>query len=259
MKSPSTQNPRENSFQGSVFVVFQGGNCHNSFSITPDVSRLTSCLDYLLKGESNCGIYRLYDNAGNSFPAYCVLNSEPGIAWTLVMSWSWGIQYRSLAAFKNTPLKVDAPVNEYAINWNVYRLSLARMRSLQSHSTHWRATCSYPTHGVDFTDYVRGTFSDLNIIDYSDANKCKKVEYINIRGHIGIHETVPFWQGTNATGQTEFLHTHSGATTTCHFQPNSGSVTNEDNFGWYGNAVNPKFRCTQGSNSSTQWWFGAHF
>ena len=116
MKSPSTQNPRENSFQGSVFVVFQGGNCHNSFSITPDASRPTSCLDYLLKGESKCGIYRLYDNAGNSFPAYCDLNSEPGTAWTLVMSWSWGTQYRSRAVFKRTPLMFDVPVIEYAIN-----------------------------------------------------------------------------------------------------------------------------------------------
>ncbi|XP_068729556.1 uncharacterized protein [Montipora capricornis] len=243
--------------EGDLAMGCKGGNCHNSFSITPDVSRPTSCLDYLLKGESNCGIYRLYDNVGNSFPAYCDLNSEPGTAWTLVMSWSWGTQYRSLAAFKRTPLKFDAPVNEYAINWDVYRLSLARMRSLQSHSTHWRATCSYPTHGVDFTDYVRGTFSDLNIIDYSDAQRCKKVEYINIRGHIGIHETVPFWQGTNAN--SPFLYIHSAVTTTCHFQPTPGSVPNENNFGWYGNSVNLKFRCTQGSNSSTQWWFGAHF
>ncbi|KAJ7369651.1 hypothetical protein OS493_037334, partial [Desmophyllum pertusum] len=40
--------------------------------------RSTSCLDYLLRGDSTCGIYRLYDNAGNSYPAYCDLKSEPG-------------------------------------------------------------------------------------------------------------------------------------------------------------------------------------
>ena len=150
----------------------------------------TSCHDYLLKGASKCGIYKLYDNGGNSFPAYCDLKSEPDTAWTLVMSWS--TQYRRLPAFTKIPFKYNAPVNENAKNWNLYRLSLARMRSLQDHSSHWRATCSYPTHGVDFTDYVRGSFQDVNIVDYLGGGKCKKVEYINIRGHIGIHQTVPF-------------------------------------------------------------------
>ncbi|XP_068729837.1 uncharacterized protein [Montipora capricornis] len=217
-----------------------------------DVFRPTSCLDYLVNGASTCGIYRLYDNTGNSFPAYCDLKSEPGTAWTLVMSWS--IQYRSLPAFKQTPFKIDAPVNENCHNWNLYRLSLARMRSLQSHSTHWRATCSYPTHGVDFIDYVRGTFKDFNIIDYLGRNQCKKVEYINIRGQTGIQKTVPFWQGPRAKG--EFLHTDS-TYTTCEFNAKYGSVFSEDNFGLY-LYRNPAFRCTHDDTSSTQWWFGGH-
>ena len=45
----------------------------------------TSCLVYLLRGASKCGIYKLYDSkSGNCFPAYCDLKSEPGTAWTLV-------------------------------------------------------------------------------------------------------------------------------------------------------------------------------
>ena len=147
------------------------------------------------------------------------------------------------------------------------------MKSLQSHSTHWRATCSYPTHGVDFRDYVRGNFKDFNIVDYIALyllatfqaegqekfvvelignDKCKKVEYINIRGHIGIHQTVLFWQGA----KSYVVHTDSSATT-CQFKPKSGSVRNEDNFGYYADR-NPKFRCTQDSHSTTQWWLGAH-
>ncbi|XP_068682683.1 uncharacterized protein [Montipora foliosa] len=239
-------------FKRAVTSSCQGDNCPKSSNITPVVFRATSCLDHLIKGASKCGIYRLYDNTGNSFPAYCDLKSEPGTAWTLVMSWS--TQYRSLPAFKQTPFKIDAPVNENSHNWKLYRLSLARMRSLQSHSTHWRATCRYPTHGVDFIDYVRGKFKDLNIIDYSGGNLCKRVEYINIRGHIGILKTVPFWQGSKAGEQ--FLHTDSSHTN-CEFKPNSGSVSSEDNFGFY-DVINSKFRCTVGGDSSTQWWFGAH-
>ena len=195
-------------------------------------------------------MYRIYDAADKSFPAYCDFKSEPGSAWTLVMSWA--NKHRSLPAFKATPFRNNTPVNENAHNWNLYRLSLTRMRSLQRHSTHWRATCSFPTHGVDFTDYVRGNFKDFNIVDFIGDGQCKKVEYVNIRGHIGIHLTVRFWQAANVY----LLHIGSSQSG-CNFDPTSGSVSYEDNFGYYGN-INPKFRCTGGDLSTTQWWFGAH-
>ena len=194
-------------------------------------------------------MYRIYDDAGNNFPAYCDFKSEPGTAWTLVMSWA--NKHRLLPALRDKPFKNNAPVNENAHNWNLYRLSLTRMRSLQSHSTHWRATCSFPTHGVDFTDYIRGKFKDFNIVDFIGSAQCKKVEYVNIRGHIGIHLTARFWQQNGA-----MLHIDS-SDSGCNFDPRSGSVSSEDNFGFYG-AINPKFRCTEGDLSTTQWWFGAH-
>ena len=164
---------------------------------------------------------------------------------------SWANKYRRLPALRDNPFKNNAPVNENSHNWNLYRLSLTRMRSLQSHSTHWRATCSFPTHGVDFTDYVRGNFKDFNIVDYLGVAQCKKVEYVNIRGHIGIHLTARFWQST-----TYMLHIDSSRSP-CNFDPRSGSVRREDSFGCY-DYINPKFRCTGGDLSTTQWWFGAH-
>ena len=215
----------------------------------PGTFRPTSCLDYLLRGDSTCGMYRIYDDAGNNFPAYCDFKSEPGTAWTLVMSWA--NKHRSLPALRENPFKNNAPINENSRNWNLYRLSLTRMKSLQSHSTHWRATCSFPTHGVDFTDYVRGNIKDFKIIDFIGDRQCKKVEYVNIRGHIGIHLTTRFWQGTNY-----MLHIDSSHSV-CNFDPTSGSVSSEDNFGYHG-TINPKFRCTEGDQSTTQWWFGAH-
>ena len=99
---------------------------------------------------------------------------------------------------------------------------LFTLRSLQSHSTHWRATCSFPTHGVDFTDYVRGNFKDLNIVNFLDSGKCKKVNYVNIRGHVGIHLTARFWQSTSWMLRID--SSHSG----CNFKTRSGSVTSED-------------------------------
>ena len=137
--------------------------------------RPTSCVEYGQQGAYKDGIYKIYDNDGNSFPAYCDLKSEPGIAWTLVMSWSR--ENRVISAFKNAALQVNAPENENSPNYDRYRLSLERMRSLQVHFTHWRATCSYPTHGIDFTDYLRGNFKDFDIVDFQGHGECKRVKY----------------------------------------------------------------------------------
>ena len=232
-----------------VHFFWQGDDCPKPWpkNQTNDTFRPTSCLDYLSRGACICGMYKLYDNAGNSYPAYCDLKSEPGTAWTLVMSWA--NMHRALPSFRNVPLKGNAPVNENAQNWNLYRLSLTRMRSLQAHSTHWRATCSYPTYGVDFRDYVRGNFKDFNVVDFSGSSMCMKVEYVNILGHMGMHLKARVWQSTSY-----FWHISDSG---CQFDPTSVSVSSEDYFGYYVN-INPRFRCNEGPHSTTQWWFGAH-
>ena len=209
--------------------------------------RPTSCVEYGQQDASEDGFYKMYDDGGNSFPAYCDLKSEPGIAWTLVMSWSR--ENRRISAFYNTPLNRNDPENENSPNWDRYRLSLKRMRSLQVHSTHWRATCSYQTYGIDFTDYLRGNFKDFNIVDCSETGQCKRVEYVNIRGHNGTNLTAPFWTGW-------VLHTDSSSDI-CELNATVGAIPSENNFGAYV-VFNPKFRCTQAYNSTTQWWFGAH-
>ena len=223
----------------------------NRFQIpTSPFSISYSCLDYLKQGISLCGIYKLFDSSGNSFPAYCDFQSEHGTAWTLVMSWSH--VHRALASIGKTPFKYNAPVNENAQNWKLYRLGLSRMKSLQSHSTHWRATCGYPTYGVDFRDYVRGNFSDFDVVDYLGSGECKKVEFVNIRGHIGIHVTASFWQKTGY-----WLAHINSPSTGCTFNPSSGATSSEDNFGFHQH-FNTLFRCTKNDESTTQWWFGGH-
>ena len=89
---------------------------------------------------------------------------------------------------------------------------------------------------ISLTTSVAPSTEDFNIVDYLGGGKCKKVEYINIRGHIGIHLTVPFWQAANGY----FLHTDSSHTN-CQFKPKSGSVSSEDSFGYHW-IINHKFR-----------------
>ena len=123
------------------------------------------------------------------------MKSELDTAWTMVMSWS--LINRRLSAFLKIPFKYNSPQNEDALNWDLYRLSLARMRFLQTYSTHWRATSSYPTYGIHFRGYLCENFKDFNIFDFVGKRQCKKVEYVNIREHVGTDLMAPFWQKLN--------------------------------------------------------------
>ncbi len=46
------------------------------------------CIDYLLGGNLENGYYTLYDKQNQRYTAYCDFTSEPGSAWTLVVSFS---------------------------------------------------------------------------------------------------------------------------------------------------------------------------
>ena len=64
---------------------FQGKLCPESKTkIKP-----RSCVDHLRNGAHHCGYYKIYDAAGNGFTVYCDMETEPGAAWTLVVSWSF--------------------------------------------------------------------------------------------------------------------------------------------------------------------------
>ena len=157
-----------------------------------------------------------------------------------------------MAEFQSTPFSTDSPVNDSLPNWDKYRISLSMMNDLSGHSTHWRATCSFPTQGVDYVDYVRGKFVNFDVINFVGGDVCKRVEYVNIRGHHCSDCDIPWWQ----IDQAHFLHTDSSYTT-CGFDASQGAVSKEDNFGFYG-TVNSNFRCTADASATTNWWFGGN-
>ena len=217
-----------------------------------------SCLDYLQQGMFENGFYWLFDDQNQRYVAYCDLSSEPGSAWTLFVSWNRAS--KDLPHFRSKTFLQDAPINQNTPNWHAYRQTLARMKSLRSHSTHWRATCSFNQprfqnleKAIDYRDYIRGKFSDFDIMTFLGYGKCHPVEYVNIRGHAaGGGATVQFWQ----LQSQYFLHIDSSFSG-CAFKPNTGAVPSEDNFGYY-NSVNVNFRCTAGDDATTQWWFGGY-
>ncbi|XP_020892292.1 uncharacterized protein LOC110231603 [Exaiptasia diaphana] len=206
-----------------------------------------SCLDHLKNGKTKSNYYPIVTPKGSQM-VYCDLESERGSAWTLVLSYS--ARYRNkknIAPFKYG-LTRDLPVNSKSPNFNMYRMSHAQMKNIQSQSTHWRVTCN---NHVDYRDYVRVKFRDLDPLKFIGGAQCKKVEYINVRGHVGIGVTAAFWQYYH-----EMLH-HDSDVNSCQFGRSVGAVGSEDNFGLY-KSINRKFRCTRDDSSTTNTWFGGY-
>ena len=179
------------------------------------------------------------------------MNSEEGSAWTLMMSFLF--KNKGMPRIFGYKFELDAPLNEHSPNWNLYRMSLSQMTHLKSKSTHWRATCSFPTYKVDYTDYVRAKFADFDVMTFSGYGHCKMVEFVNIRGHQCAQCTARWWQLNGYIAHID--SSHSG----CQFDPTKGSVNSENNFGFYTQGeINKKFRCTANPLSTTNWWFGGY-
>ena len=51
-------------------------------------------------------------------------------------------------------------------------------------STHWRATCNFPTDGVDYRDYWRVSLQNLDLtVDNKKGDHCLFSEHVNVRGN----------------------------------------------------------------------------
>lgn len=180
------------------------------------------------------------------------MTSEPGAVWTLVMSQSF--KNRAMPEFQLKGLPLDVPVNQNTPNWEAYRLSLKRMEGLRSRSTHWRVTCSFPSHGVDYRDYVRVKFVSLDPLEFTGRQVCKTVELINVMGHHCTACSAAWWQLIAPQNGQMMLH-HDSSFTACQLGATPRSVPSQDNFGFY-SSTNTKFRCTSNADSNTNHWFG---
>ena len=165
---------------------------NTSGCILTNTKNLSTC--WFTKSSSNCMIfqinaptqsfgrflplffracYEIYDNDGNSFPAFCDLKSEPGIAWTLVMSWSR--ENRVISAFKTSgqcPRKRE--------------LSELRSLPVKSGANEIFAGPLHPlASNMQLPDlwhrfyrlYLRGNFKDFDIVDFQGHGECKRVKY----------------------------------------------------------------------------------
>ena len=197
------------------------------------------------------GVYSISNQHNKSFPVYCGFGPEPGAAWTLIQSHSLknNHDFRHQAFYLH-----DMPRNQDVPEWNNYRLSKSRMKSIQDVSTHWRATCNFPTDGVDYRDYIRVSLKSLNLLqEPTDSTFCLLTEFVNVRNYSCSQCTV--WIGYGSiSGTIHSFHVDSGDQR-CDFSGRASS--DEDNFGFY-HTQNKDFRCTSSLNSTTQYWLGSY-
>ncbi|XP_078375856.1 uncharacterized protein LOC144659315 [Oculina patagonica] len=209
-----------------------------------------ACKDIMMTNTEHInGVYFIVDQHDKSFPVYCDFSSEPGVAWTLIQSHS--LENNDAFSFKPFYLH-DMPINQGMPEWNSYRLSMSRMKSIRDVSTHWRATCNFPTDGVDYRDYWRVSLESLDLlVEPNSTGFCLLTEFVNVRGDECYNCTVLI--GYGFYGCALHMDSHFGPDQGCDF---GGGIFDEDNFGFY-QTQNPAFRCTSSMSSTTQFWLGS--
>lgn len=229
-----------------------GLNCEdlNSSDINYDFPKTCKEQAQRMKNSST-GIYSLVDGNGTEFKAFCDFSSEPNVGWTLIQAFTF--KRNALFRFKSL-FDDDMPINSELPNWDAYRLPKSRMLELRNVSTYWRVTCNY-TSGINFRDYLKTTFSNFDIMTYSSGGKCRKYNFLDIRGNTC----------TNCTAWTYYspefpplVESYNSRIKGCQFDGRiNGGIKDESNFGYYG-VANPNFTCTSSPGATTEYWFGSY-
>ena len=128
------------------------------------------CMQIYKGGAHTNGNYMIHTDE-EKFKVFCDFTSDKPFVWTLVHSFS----LKNKDVVQAVSLLKDLAVDEDNPNWVKYRLSRKRMQWLRSQSTHWRVTCSFSTHGVDYRDYVRSSFTSVDPLSLLSISSCIKV------------------------------------------------------------------------------------
>ena len=226
---------------------YSGNFCQHEMKSCKDIARANA--------SSTPGIYTMLDRRSDPFEVFCDFENDNSTiwSWTLVQSYA----FHKNSDFLWTSFTTDSPKRKNRPNWSFYRVGQRRMQSIRDKSTKWRITCSYDTtDGVDDRDYVRGSFSEIDMLQFH-GEECVKVEYISVRGRSCSNCTAYAFQ------KTAIFHFPSNKGN-CEFQttdykscPNENRLLKfESNFGFYG-CANEQHLCSADLYATTQTWFGA--
>ncbi|XP_028391151.1 sushi, von Willebrand factor type A, EGF and pentraxin domain-containing protein 1-like [Dendronephthya gigantea] len=229
---------------------YAGENCEREIKSCKDVATSSGILPL-------SRIYTILDSFLKTFEVFCDFENDSQSvlwSWTLVQSYAF---YENGKFRWASFLREDPPIiNEK--NWHLFRLGKTRMESLRKESTKWRVTCCYDTtDGVDYRDYVRASFSEVDPLVF-DGEECVRVDHISVRGQQCKNCTAYAFQ-KNAMFHFRAFNSQCEFKTTGYKQclnERKSHKTIESNFGFY-SCANEEHSCSAHMNATTQTWFGA--
>ena len=120
----------------------------------------------------------------------------------------------------------------------------------------WRLTCNCNRDGPVYTDYVRATHAAAPLLNstISQYDKCKTVEFIDIRTHSCTNCQVLVAHGGKWSLHIDSYYSRKTCLTPFP-ESNDCGGSGEDNFGFY-QCVNNQHRCSATEESTTQLWLG---
>ena len=239
--------------------------CPNGYHGDKCEQPITSCHEYA-QGSRMSRMYKVHDPNGSLYEVYCHFDSDG--SWTLVQSYtfenrSYGAKFREF----QRPIYENHPVGENVLTWRGYRLSKARMKSIQSKSVLLRFTCDYEKHhDVNKSDYIQIP------LDVRHKQVIDVFQLANGRTSISTHQGKI--GGIQSKGCTIWLshyhgwplHIHmSNVNTECKLSQlgkpsNIPKCYSRHFFHYFGSYLTYCFdkahHCVQKDNSTSQLWFG---
>ena len=214
---------------------------------------IRSCGGYL-NGFRKSGKHIIVDSGNTIYEVYCHFDSDG--AWTLVQSSDFQNHTSELSAFRK-PLTEDYPVSENFLKWNGYRLSHARMTSINEDSDNIRFTCDFEdVENLDQTDYLQIPLDQLGNLRYVTTNNPDN-DLTSYRGTIN-HKDLKGCEIKLHQNVEEGLHVHIEEEDNCAFEPQDELC---DKFRYFSHF--PKLecneqthRCSREHSSTSQLWFG---
>lgn len=193
---------------------------------------------------------------------YCKFDYDNEYAWTMIESGSYlnfghdfegdtiGYGLLDHGFTEDLPYHEDEPS---LWMYQVYRMSLSNMLTLQASSKYVFATCNFDTSMTDDYWLMQVSSMEKDPLSETFTEQCFTTDEVDIRGYECIDGTAPGWSSAN-----NHFHIDSASSACSCTGWTSDATTgggNEDNFGHY-NQINTAFSCTASETSTTQWWFG---
>ena len=194
----------------------------------------------------------IYARDDTPYKVFCFFT--PTEIRTLVMSYS----ISNAPTMRSHSLKDNVPFNEDSPNWALYRLSKTRMNDIKTPSSQWYYTCNFDSESWQSRDSLQVSFDKNNILNYdisTAGNECRRVTYVNIKGHECNDCLVGMTQTTEEIFRIDNDQVHCGGELSgVSVKSCSTSGITASYFGYY-KCYEMNFRCTATSSSTTQLWF----